>query len=155
MDEILSEVLFLIMNIFILLLIFLINNLFADFYRDNNSSEDYSISAFRVGNGIIKVNGVLNEESWSDADSIDGLIQCEPTFGVPASEKTTAKVLYNYENIYVGVVCYYKDIDDLIADKLSHRDTAWDDQLYFILDTFQDHRKGYCFGCNALGAKDE
>jgi len=147
---------FLIICIFILLSTILITNLKAYLYQDNIACEDYSISALRVDNGKIKVDGVLNENPWSRADSIDTLIQCEPAFGDPASEKTIVKILYDKNNIYICAVCYYKNIDDLVADKLAHRNVGWqDDQLFFVLDTFHDRTKAYCFGCNALGAKDE
>lgn len=147
---------FLLINICVFFLIVLINQVFADFYQESTISEDYNISALKIENDIINVDGVLNEKSWSRADSIDTLIQCEPVFGDPASERTIVKILYDGNNIYIGAVCYYKNIDDLVADKLAHRNVGWqDDQLFFVLDTFHDRTKAYCFGCNALGAKDE
>jgi len=146
---------FLIICVFILMSTIFINNLKANLFQDNIACEDYNISALKVKNGKIKVDGVLNEKSWTRADSIDELIQCEPVFGDPASEKTIVKILYDEENIYLGAVCYYEDMDDLVATKLAHRDIGWEDQFAFVLDTFIDKIKAYCFMTNALGAKDE
>ena len=116
---------------------------------------DYKISALRVTNGSIRLDGVLDEDGWQEADSVTDLIQCEPNFGVLLSEKTSVRVLYDDDNFYVGAVCYYENVNDLVADKLAHRNISWDDTFFFIFDTFHDKTKGYCFGTNALGAKDD
>ena len=103
----------------------------------------------------MQLDGFLNEECWQKADSITDLIQCEPNFGIPLSEKTTVKILYDDNHFYVGTVCYYQDMNDLVANKLEHRDINWDDQIAFVLDTFHDKTKGYFFETNAHGAKYE
>jgi len=126
-----------------------------DLSAQNFDPDDYKISALKVDNNTVNLDGILSEPAWQRADSISELIQCEPVFGEPGSERTTVKILYDEKNIYVSAVCYYKDINTLVATKLAHREIGGDDQLYFILDTFHDHTKGYCLGCNALGAKDD
>lgn len=115
----------------------------------------YSVSASRIQNREIRLDGVFDEKVWKDAEAITELIQCEPSFGIPFSERTVVQILYDDDNIYVGSVCNYKDMDDMVADKLSHRDIDWDDTFFFIFDTFHDRTKGYCFGTNALGGKDD
>jgi len=113
-------------------------------------TKEYKISALRINNNSLKLDGILNEEEWSKAEAITELIQCEPSFGVPVSERTEVRILYDEDNVYVGAVCYYKDMNDLVADKLAHRDIGWDDQFFFIFDTFHDKIKGYCFGAPFL-----
>ena len=124
-------------------------------YCQEDQSPNHRISAHRIENNRIVLDGRLHEEVWRDAETITKLIESEPDFGKTFSEKTIVKVLYDEDNIYVGAICYYLDLKDLVAHNLEHRDTDWDDKIYFILDTFHDHTKGYCFGTNALGAKDE
>lgn len=124
-------------------------------HSQDNGVQEYRISALNVENNSIRIDGMLDEKEWSRAEAITELIQCEPTFGIPVSERTEVRILYDDDNVYVGAVCYYEDMNDLVADKLAHRDIGWDDQFYFILDTFHDKIKGYCFGTNALGAKDD
>jgi hypothetical protein len=121
----------------------------------DKSAEKYVIAAHRVPNNSILLDGMLDEEGWQKADSCTRLIQCEPVFNVPCTENTTVKILYDDENIYVGVICYYQDMRDLVARQLAHRDNADDDQVYFVLDTFHSKTTGYSFGTNALGSKDE
>ena len=129
--------------------------LYSALFGQDILESKYKISATRVLNSSIRLDGLLDEDVWQDAEAITELVQCEPTFGIPFSERTVVKILYDDDHIYVGAVCYYEDLTDLVADKLVHRDIGWDDQLYFIFDTFHDRTKGYCFGTNALGGKDE
>jgi hypothetical protein len=119
------------------------------------SREKPSIAAMKVPDDSIVVDGILDERAWQQADSSTELIQCEPVFGVPSSEKTTIKIIYDTQNIYVGAVCYYHNINDVVARNLAHRNNDWDDQFYFVLDTFHDKTTGYYFGTNALGSKEE
>ena len=61
------------------------------------------------------------------------LVQCEPTFGVPLSEKTIVKILYDDDHVYVGAVCHYEDMNDLVANKLEHRDIGWYNEYCFFM----------------------
>ncbi len=124
-------------------------------FGQNEKGREYTLSALRVTNGSIKLDGILNEDGWQRADSITSLIQSEPNFKSPLSEKTAVKILYDDDHIYIGAVCYYEDMNDLVADKLEHRDIGWDDQIAFVFDTFHDKTKGYLFETNANGAKYE
>ena len=121
----------------------------------NFNPENFKISALRIKNNSITADGILSEDSWRAAEAITELTMCEPTFGIPASEKTHIKILYDEDNIYVGVTCYYKNINDLVATNLSHRQDSNDDQIAIVFDTFLDRTKGYCFMTNAYGAKNE
>ncbi len=59
--------------------------------------------------GKISLNGVLDEEEWKQATSIDGLTMVEPETGKPASMGTTVKILMDKRNIYLGITCYEDD----------------------------------------------
>jgi len=122
-------------------------------WAQNNCTKEYRIYAFRTKNHSIKLDGELNEIAWLQADAVTELVQCEPTFGDFLSEKTIVKILYDDDYIYIGAVCYYEDMKDLVANKLEHRDISWDDQIAFVFDTFHDKTKGYFFETNAHGAK--
>jgi len=114
----------------------------------SNGLGKYTISALKIEINSVKLDGILDEPEWQRTEAITEFIQCEPTFGISLSEKTTVRILYDNENIYVGAVCYYQDIKDLVAAKLAHRDIGSEDQIAFVLDTFRDRTKAYCFMTN-------
>ncbi len=115
----------------------------------------HRISALKIENNAIKLDGILDEDVWKMAEALTEFTQRTPYYEKPATEKTLVKILYDDNHLYVGAVCYYKDMSDLVANKLIHRDVSDDDLFAFVVDTFHDKTKGYCFEVNALGAKED
>jgi len=63
-------------------------------------------------------------------------------------------VLYDDHNLYIGVWCYDKEPDKLVAEKMK-RDFNYDseDNFEIIIDTYHDKRNGYLFVTNPNGAR--
>src|SRR5215212_1326157 len=51
----------------------------------------------------IKIDGRLDEPSWSQAEVATDFRQQEPNEGEPASEKTEVRLLFDDKNLYIGV----------------------------------------------------
>ncbi len=106
-----------------------------------------------------RLDGVLDEPLWKDAPRFDKFLQQVPDEGKPATERTEVRIVYTRDNLYFGVTVFYSDPQKIIADEL-RRDSPGrmhvrDDTFSIILDTFHDHRNGYLFTFNALGARDD
>ena len=104
--------------------------------------------------GPITVDGTLNEPDWIRAPMAKGFIQNDPREGEPASEDTEVRVLYDENNLYVGVLAYDRQPDAILTSELAkdfNRQSG--DDFEIILDTFHDQRNGYMFATNARGAK--
>jgi len=102
----------------------------------------------------VTVDGRLDEPAWSQAPVAAGFIQNDPRPDDPASEKTEVRVLYDNENLYIGVYAYDSETGRLIISDLSkdfNKDSG--DSLDIVLDTFRDERNGYVFATNPAGAK--
>ena len=130
--------------IYISLFIFL-NPLFCQFERRQ-------MKAVQINNDIIKVDGFLNNSEWQNAEFSKGFFQKNPDNGEPSTEKTEVGILYDDKNIYIGVKCFYKDINNIYAHQ-KKRDAALfsDDLFLIIMDTYRDGRTGYMFETNANG----
>jgi len=65
-------------------------------------------------------------------------------------------MIYDNDNLYVGVYCFDDDPEKIIA-----REMKWDgrissdDNIKLIFDTFNDNRSAYWFGTNPLGAQND
>src|SRR2546426_9798216 len=55
------------------------------------------------------INGRLDEPEWSQATPIGRLLQEEPEEGVAATEETDVRILYDSNNLYIGVRCYDRE----------------------------------------------
>ena len=116
------------------------------------------------------MDGIVDDASWSLADVATGFLQREPREGQPASERTEVRVLYDDENLYVGVIAYDTNPSGILATEL-RRDALGggrsggggsggggggggsDDTFSVVLDTYHDGRSGFLFTVNALGAR--
>jgi hypothetical protein len=102
----------------------------------------------------ITIDGRLDEAAWDSAVRATAFTQREPEEGEPASEKTEVAVLYDAENLYLGVVATDSQAGHVIISELK-KDFSVDtgDSFQIILDTFHDQRNAYHFIINPAGAK--
>ena len=102
----------------------------------------------------IEIDGELNEAAWKQAEPATGFIQIEPDQGQPATEQTEVWVLYDNENLYLGVICHESDVGAIVVNDLRRDFSTQDNDVFEVaLDTFDDDRNGYLFGTNPEGAK--
>ena len=94
----------------------------------------------------IKIDGNLDDAAWANVKVTSDFIQNFPTFGVPASEKTEVKILYDNTAIYIGAYIY--DEPELIRKQITARDGEQQSDVdYFsvFFDTYNDHQNGFQF----------
>lgn len=83
---------------------------------------------------------------------VTGFRQYHPGDGVPASERTSAYLSYDDQNLYVVFVC--KDEPEKVRAHLAKReDVNNDDTVLVNLDTFHDHVHSYRFISNPVGVQ--
>jgi hypothetical protein len=66
----------------------------------------------------IELDGKLNEDAWKNAERIDQFTQRELVLGEPASERTEVAILYDEENLYIGVWAYDSQPGKIVAKEL-------------------------------------
>jgi hypothetical protein len=98
------------------------------------------------------IDGNLDEPAWNSAVPVSDFVQAEPSEGLPASEKTEVRLLYDDKMIYVGVICYDADPSRIVTTD-SRRDSGLDamDSFRMIFDTYHDRQNGFIFGTNVTG----
>ena len=101
--------------------------------------------------GDLDLDGRILEELWFSAVPITDFTQQEPVEGGVPSEETEIRVLFDEDNLYIGVIIY-DDPEEVLAYQ-RERDAmlSTDDRFMWILDTFLDGRTGYFFEINAAG----
>src|SRR5438034_356757 len=101
----------------------------------------------------ITIDGVLDEPDWKAATPIGEIRQREPHPGENASESTEVKLLYDSQNLYIGVMCFYSDPKHIIGTQMSRdADLSADDRIEILIDTFRDRHNAFYFATNPLGA---
>jgi hypothetical protein len=98
------------------------------------------------------INGILDEELWQSGDWVDDFTQHEPYNGSKATQRTEFKILFDDDNLYVGIKAYDTHPDSIV-NRLTRRDNVDGDQVGIIVDSFHDLRTGFHFGVSSAGVK--
>ncbi len=118
-----------------------------------------SLRAVRVDKGPV-LDGKLDDECWERAVSFSDFRQQQPVPSSEPSEKTELRVVYDRDNLFVGIVCFDGEVSKVAAKCMAHdRFQPFrgvdDDVVRVLLDPFQDKRNAYIFIANACGARSE
>lgn len=98
------------------------------------------------------INGILDEDIWQGGSWIDDFTQHEPYNGAKATQRTEFKIVFDRDNLYVGVKAYDTSPDSIV-NRLTRRDHADGDLVAIILDSYHDLRTGFTFGISSAGVK--
>lgn len=113
------------------------------------------ITAIRINPEPPVIDGVLNDEIWQKAPSSGNFLQRNPKEANPPSEETKIQLAYDDDAIYVGVTCYDKEPDKIVA-RLTRRDGWVESDLVSVnLDPYHDHQTGNWFCVNAAGVLND
>jgi hypothetical protein len=112
-----------------------------------------TLAATRLVTGAIRVDGHLDEAAWAQASIASGFVQYEPDPGLPASQRTEARVLYADDALYVAIRAWDTAADS-IKGQLTRRDQgSYSDLLGVVVDSYFDRRTAFHFEVNPLGVK--
>lgn len=100
------------------------------------------------------IDGRIDEAEWADAVLVDEFVQSQPDEGAPASERTEVRLFYDGEALYVSARMYDSRPDQIVATVLRRDESHNDNDAFAItLDTYHDHRNGFFFETNPMGAQ--
>jgi len=108
----------------------------------------------RVTSNNLVVDGVFDDEIWSEGNWQNDFTQNSPNNGAKATQKTEFKILYDDDYIYVAIKAFDNE-PDKIEKRLSRRD-SWDgDKVVVKFDSYYDKRTAFTFNVNAGGVKND
>lgn len=105
--------------------------------------------------GEITIDGNLDEAAWQGALVQDIAYETRPGDNIPVPVKTTVRVGYTTDALYVSFHAIDPDPAAILAH-LRDRDSAFnDDWVGVFMDTFNDQRRGYELVSNPLGVQGD
>jgi hypothetical protein len=97
-----------------------------------------------------KIDGKLDDAVWQLAPPSSTFTQHFPNEGAPPSERTTLRVLYDDQAIYIGLDC--EQVHSPVVKRLMRRDTQLpSDSIWVDIDSRRDGVSAFHFGVNAAG----
>ena len=106
--------------------------------------------------GELRIDGRLDDASWADAVPASEFYQRERQEGLPATERTEVRVLFDTHNLYVGFRCFDSEPDRIKARAMFRDESGGADDLASImLDAYNDHRSAIQLVTNANGLMED
>ncbi|MBE0594724.1 MAG: carbohydrate binding family 9 domain-containing protein, partial [Gemmatimonadales bacterium] len=104
----------------------------------------------------IELNGRLDEPAWEQAPAATDFTQREPEEGVPATQRTEVRFLFDRDALYVGARMYDSEGAAGVVSRLFRRDGDFEsDFLQIVLDSFNDHLGRTMLIVNPAGVKGD
>lgn len=93
-----------------------------------------------------RIDGTLDEEVWKNAGVAKDFVTNKPSFGLPASDSTSVKILYDNTAIYIGAYLY--DKPSQIRKQFTPRDQERQgdvDHFAVFIDSYKDRQNAFQF----------
>ena len=116
-------------------------------------NDNYNLHIHKASSAI-KIDGIMNELAWQDAEAADNFWMVLPMDTSHARVPTEVKMTYDNENLYMIAVCHLIKPGPYMVESLN-RDFIFgkNDNFIFFIDPFDDRTSGFTFGANAAGAQ--
>jgi Domain of unknown function (DUF5916) len=123
-------------------------NIFA---QKINEKYEYHINK---ATSAIKIDGKIDEEGWTKCEVAKDFWMVTPADTSRSAIKTEARFTYDDKFFYFSAVCYQQSEAPYIVESLK-RDFNFgrNDNIWLILEPFNDLTNGWVFGSNAAGAQ--
>ena len=103
----------------------------------------------------VTIDGRLDEPAWGKAARLTGFSEYRPVDSQRASERTEVLVWYSPEALHFGIIAHDSDPSSVRATQADRDSLDREDTVRIFLDTFNDRRRAFVFGVNALGAQED
>ncbi|TVZ15096.1 DUF5916 domain-containing protein [Maribacter sp. MAR_2009_72] len=106
-------------------------------------------------NTQIEPDGILDEPQWNTAVPATNFWQYFPLDSIQATKQTEIKMLYDNDNLYVGITVYTAGNDYAIQSLKRDFRAGNSDNITLLFDTFNDGNNAFLFGINPYGVRRE
>jgi len=121
--------------------------------QERQLGDPRAIKAMEVKDEI-NLDGLLDEDTWREAEWQGDFVQLKPSPGTPARAETRVAVAFDETHIYAAFRCY-NPTGPSANSKITRRDgnMDMDNAVTLYLDSFHTRRDCYYFSTNSLGTQ--
>ena len=131
-----------------LLLLFL-SLIFAEVFAQNPPIETSVVIGQTLG--AIKLDGILDEATWAEADVAKGFYLAFPVDTDFPTSNTEVRMSFDEDFMYFGIICHDPTAGKYIVESLK-RDWDWakTENISIYIDPFNDRTNGFNFSVSPL-----
>ena len=130
--------------------IFLLANIFVA--RSQDLPAKKSLEAYRTTEKI-SIDGILDEESWLQANTASDFTQFEPIPNAAPTYQTEIKILYDNKAVYIGALMLDDEPKKILKELVDRDDTGNASWLAILFDTYLDGQNAFTFFVTAAGGQ--
>ncbi len=120
-----------------------------------NDSTRYEMYAHHIQKPI-HLDGKLDEQEWSDAKAAEGFTENFPIDTIAAKSKTRIKILYDDDNVYIGVWCENKYPGKFVVQSFKRDfENKVNDMIAVAINPSADRLNGYNFSVSPMNVQRE
>ncbi len=122
-----------------------------------SEKQKLKITAYKTEE-VISIDGVLDEQVWSQTQVADNFTESFPQQGKKATYDTEVRILYDDYNLYVGAICYHPDAKNSLVIKDLQRDSKYNENEIFnvSIEPYRNNRMPvYTFWVNPYGSQTD
>jgi hypothetical protein len=102
------------------------------------------------------IDADLSDPAWANATVIQDLKQREPTPGAAPTERTVVRIMYDENNLYLGVYAYDSEPDQIVSRAMARDgDLFTGDTIGITLDPGYTRRNAYSFDVGPSGGRGD
>ncbi len=100
------------------------------------------------------IDGRLDDAAWSKVEWQGDFTQRQPDDGAEPSQQTSFKVLFDDNNLYVGIRAHDSEPEKIVR-RVTRRDHFDGDMVEINIDSYHDRRTAFSFTLNAAGVRGD
>ncbi len=124
------------------------------FGNESYSQVVRNYTARKISSDIPIIDGQLEETNWKNSEWQGNFTQFQPANGKNATQRTEFAILYDDNNIYVGIKAYDTSPDSILR-RLTMKDELQGDMVGIAFDSYHDKLTSFVFEVSAAGIKTD
>ncbi len=124
---------------------------------DSLTAQDSLAIHIKHAKGLIKIDGILDEDDWDQAQVVGNFWQFFPSDTSLAKAQTQVRLTYDDQYVYFSAKCFSLHEERNYVTPSLRRDFRGEanDAVTFTIDAFQDNTSAFQFGVNPFGVQRE
>lgn len=126
----------------------------ASVWAQESTHERRIYNTKHTGSQPPRIDGRLDDACWAQVEWATDFTQWEPAEGVPPSQQTAFKILYDESALYIAYRAYDAE-PDKVSSILGRRDRFPGDWIEINIDSYHDLRTGFSFTSSVSGTRGD
>ena len=102
-----------------------------------------------------KLDGLVDEDLWSEIEPATGFVQQNPDEGAPSTERTEIRIAFDDSNLYFGIICFDSQPENIVVTQNRRDGSLIDtDSIQILIDTYNPFPTARMHSCSGPAPRE-